>query len=153
MAAKPPSAQLETAHIDSPAFSPPAREMKWNLLPNGWFRECGCVCVRLVCLFVWPADCMSKRVCILRGRETFPCAIVCFFTVVAWNTQLKHVGGMPFVCFSFLDYMWMCTGFTSTCQQCHCSTLFSRILKAIMIRFSVPGYWILAPQSLWKPLW
>uniref|UniRef100_A0A671VUT9 Exostosin glycosyltransferase 1 n=1 Tax=Sparus aurata TaxID=8175 RepID=A0A671VUT9_SPAAU len=34
---KPPSAQLETACIDSPACSLPAREMKWNLLPSGWF--------------------------------------------------------------------------------------------------------------------
>lgn len=37
-------------------------------------RVCMCVCV---CLFVWPADCMSKLVCISCGRDAFFLQVHC----------------------------------------------------------------------------
>lgn len=61
MAAKAPSAQLETASIDSPACSVPVLEIKWNLLSSDW---CLCECV---CLFVWPAECVTKFVFCVGG--------------------------------------------------------------------------------------
>lgn len=96
--------------------------MKWNLLPSGWFFVCLCECVRVcvgvcLCLFVWPAERMSKRGCILCRRAAFPCAgvqlrgcVLCVRAgVIVWPVEYKvrgcflHVGRrLLHVCTSYL---------------------------------------------------